>query len=155
MEHAESALRHIPQVEKILQLPEVSLFIPLLGRITVASLVREEISLYREQLKGGSEASNGELVASIVRRCTGKKREKLQRVINGTGVIIHTNLGRSPISSDILKRLASSLSGYCNLELQLDSGRRGKRGGRSGSWAAMTGWSIGPSNFLQVMDSLR
>ena len=54
---------------------------------------------------------------------------KLQRVINGTGVIIHTNLGRSPLGDKIFNNLKKSLSGYCNLEIDLTTGKRGKRGG--------------------------
>ncbi len=50
-------------------------------------------------------------------------------MINGTGVIIHTNFGRAPLSKEVLSRLARELSGYCNLEYFIPEKKRGRRGG--------------------------
>ncbi len=119
----------IPQVEKLLQHGEISFFIPELGRTIVAEIVRDEIASFRERLRADDSLSADELTAGIVRRCRFTRLEKLQRVINGTGVLIHTNLGRAPFSKEILKKLADSLDGYCNLELSLPERKRGKRGG--------------------------
>ncbi|HEY8486127.1 MAG TPA: L-seryl-tRNA(Sec) selenium transferase, partial [Limnochordales bacterium] len=55
------------------------------------------------------------------------RRRRLVPVINATGVVLHTNLGRSPLPACALARIASTSAGYCNLELDLDSGRRGRR----------------------------
>jgi L-seryl-tRNA(Ser) seleniumtransferase len=129
MSSKENTLRSIPQVEKILSLDAVSPFIPIIGRSIVVNVVRKEIESFREKLDEDPELAIEDLLESIVTHCERKRLEKLQRVINGTGVIIHTNLGRSPISHDILQRLTDSLAGYCNLELYLAMRMRGKRGG--------------------------
>ena len=119
MSSKENTLRSIPQVEKILSLDAVSPFIPVVGRSIVLNIVRTEIEHFREKLDVNPELAVEDLIESIVTHCERKRLEKLQRVINGTGVIIHTNLGRSPISHEILQRLTDSLAGYCNLELYL------------------------------------
>ncbi len=129
MENSQNIFRNIPQVEKILQRDEIAGFTPLLGRDIITRIVREETARFRESLSSGPARPVGELYADISRRLRLKKLERLQRVINGTGVIIHTNMGRSPIAADILEKLGESLSGYCNLEIDLPEGERGKRGG--------------------------
>jgi L-seryl-tRNA(Ser) seleniumtransferase len=129
MENLENILKQIPQVEKILQSEKISEFIPLLGKGIIVNIIREEIKLFREQFNKDQEIDIERLMSSIIESCVRKKREKLQRVINGTGVVIHTNLGRSPVSEELLRGLTAKLSGYCNLELDLPSGKRGKRGG--------------------------
>lgn len=128
-EDKNQTLRSIPQVEKILQAGEVSRFIREIGRFAVAEAVREVISGIRKEAELGGPVSLESIVPAVVARCLSKKRRKLQRVINGTGVIIHTNLGRSPIGADILQKAAADCSGYCNLEYDLAERRRGKRGG--------------------------
>lgn len=57
-----------------------------------------------------------------------EQRKRIRRVINATGVIIHTNLGRAPLSEKIITRAAENASRYCNLEYDLETGRRGRRG---------------------------
>ncbi|MCU0822776.1 MAG: L-seryl-tRNA(Sec) selenium transferase [Spirochaetes bacterium] len=129
MENIETVLKQIPQVERLLQETEISAFIPVLGRGIVINSIREEIRLFREHFVKDEELDIRKLHDSIIDHLRRKKLEKLQRVINATGVIIHTNLGRSPISANLLKGLADTMSAYCNLELYLPTGTRGKRGG--------------------------
>jgi L-seryl-tRNA(Ser) seleniumtransferase len=129
MKDRENILRSIPQVEKILQIDEIKRFVPFIGRSVIVEIVREEILRFREKVKEASNLEIQELVNSIIERCRTKKLSRLQRVINGTGVILHTNLGRAPLSDHILRDLMDSLSGYCNLEFHLATGTRGKRGG--------------------------
>ena len=57
-----------------------------------------------------------------------EQRAKLQRVINATGVIVHTNLGRAPLSEQARRAIFETASAYCNLEYNLETGKRGKRG---------------------------
>ncbi|MFH0976429.1 MAG: L-seryl-tRNA(Sec) selenium transferase [Spirochaetota bacterium] len=128
MENLENILKQIPQVEKILQSENISGFIPNLGRGIIVNIIREEIRKFRENFEKDHDIDIELLMSSIVQACADKKREKLQRVINGTGVAIHTNLGRAPISEDTLRNLATELSGYSNLELDVQQGKRGKRG---------------------------
>ena len=129
MQNTKDALRDIPQVDRILQNEEIEKFIPLISRGIVLKIVRKEIELFRENIKKGKNTEKEDLITSIIEKCGAKRLERLQRVINGTGVVIHTNLGRSPISKEILKELYETLPGYSNLELNIPAAKRGKRGG--------------------------
>ncbi len=129
MDDRNSLLRNIPQIEKLLNNEEIVKFIPALGHDTVVDVIRKVTELFRKKIDQGEEFPAEKIIPSIVKNCQNKKTHKLQRVINGTGVIIHTNLGRSPLGKNILKNLADELSGYCNLEFHLHTGKRGKRGG--------------------------
>lgn len=122
-------LRAIPQVEKLVQESGISSFIKDIGRNQVTKAIRSGIEEFRDAIIKG-EASAPELLKSkIIEKCLFKRSEKLQRVINCTGVIIHTNLGRAPLGSDILEKLKENISGYCNLEYHIPTMKRGKRGG--------------------------
>ncbi|TAL36446.1 MAG: L-seryl-tRNA(Sec) selenium transferase [Spirochaetes bacterium] len=123
------AFRNIPQVERVIDREDVRAWVPVLGREIVVGVVREEITRYRAGLRENPGLPAGDIYAAVVERCAARSREKLQRVINGTGVILHTNLGRAPLSREVLDRLAAELSGYCNLEYYLPEKKRGKRGG--------------------------
>lgn len=125
-----SPLRRIPAVEKVLQaLPNHG---PLsrLPRPIVLEIVREELSALRELLRQGREIGDFKAVTSRVEeRLKSTARSRIQPVINGTGVLIHTNLGRSPLGKAAVEALRAVGLGYSNLELDLDSGNRGRRGG--------------------------
>lgn len=129
MDNKNTIFRNIPQVEKLLQIEEISRFIPIIGHGAVVKIIRRVICAFRERLENGPDIKIEKLIPSIVKNCTIKKLHKLQRVINGTGVIIHTNLGRAPINDTMFEGMNDALSGYCNLEFHLPTERRGKRGG--------------------------
>jgi L-seryl-tRNA(Ser) seleniumtransferase len=122
-------LREIPQVEKLLQDEEIEGFIPVIGKGSAADCVREGVSSYREALIAGAEADSQKLKDEIIKKLKIKSSERLQRVINGTGLIIPTNLGRAPLGEGIFEILKKNISGYCNLEYHIPSKKRGKRGG--------------------------
>lgn len=122
-------LRNIPQVEKLLQEKEIAAFIPEIGRSNVTAITRKCTDRYRNDLIAGSGADAGTLKAMIVEVCACKRKEKIQRVINCTGVVIHTNLGRAPLGEKVFRKLGDELSGYCNLEFSIPEKKRGKRGG--------------------------
>jgi len=122
-------LRSIPQVEKLVQDSDISSFIKDIGKNQVTKAVRSGIEEFRLGIVKG-ESSDPELLKKIIiKKCIFKRSEKLQKVINCTGVIIHTNLGRAPLGSGILESLKENISGYCNLEYHIPSMKRGKRGG--------------------------
>ena len=125
-------LRNIPQVEKLLQSAELAGYVKKLGRGTVLAIIRSAVEEYR---RTASSETDG-LIPSIKKSCEEKRLRRLQRVINGTGIIIHTNLGRSPLPPGILKKMQEILSGYCNLEIEVASGGRGSRGGFAEELAA-------------------
>jgi len=129
MDTADEIFRKVPQVEKLLQSEGVRDYTPVLGRDVVVGIIRDETRHFRDLLKKNADTPVESLTDAIVQRCRAKKLEKLQRVINGTGIIIHTNLGRSPLAEDILENLKQIAGGYCNLELYLPLKKRGRRGG--------------------------
>ena len=118
--------RQLPSVEKLLQAMDGEVDLP---RELSAHLIRQEVAHLREEAVGGKEPPQFEAAVARVRQRLGSfARSRIQPVINGTGVMIHTNLGRSPLSpsaSDALREVACN---YNNLELDRDSGERGKRG---------------------------
>jgi L-seryl-tRNA(Ser) seleniumtransferase len=79
----------------------------------------------REEIRAGAEP--GDLVERLHAELDGLRRPRLRRVLNATGVIVHTNLGRAPLAEAALDRVVESTRGYSNLELELGSGTRGSR----------------------------
>ena len=122
-------LRQIPQVEQLLAGEQVGPFIDDLGHPVVRHVIRKTLEQYRSRILEGEAFDQNTLIDEIIHQCRARKLEKLQRVINGTGVIMHTNLGRAPLGKDIIQKLSVALSGYCNLEFHLPTASRGKRGG--------------------------
>lgn len=121
---AASALRRIPAVEKILSSEPFALLSADFGRERVKHAVVEHLSTIR---MARSEWNESDAVESVTSMLTAATRSTLRRVVNGSGVIIHTNLGRSPIDPAIWDEAATIASGYSNLEFDLESGERGAR----------------------------
>ncbi len=115
-------LRAIPAVEKVLQ----TLGATSLPRPFVVALVRRELAAFRA---GGKVPSLAAIVGQIRGGIADLKRSRLQPVINGTGIIIHTNFGRAPLGPDAVRAIAEIGSAYNNLEYDLTTGARGKRAG--------------------------
>jgi L-seryl-tRNA(Ser) seleniumtransferase len=113
-------LRAIPAVEKVLQaLGPVELPRPL-----VVATVRQELATLRTEKK----IPHVEAVLARIRTALNALRHsRLQPVINGTGVLIHTNLGRAPLGEEVVHTLATLAANYNNLEFDLTSGERGSR----------------------------
>src|SRR6266545_8411854 len=79
----------------------------------------------REQIRAGEEP--GDLASSLRDELTRARAPRLRRVINATGVIVHTNLGRAPLAPAALERVVETARGYSNLEYDLDAAGRGSR----------------------------
>jgi L-seryl-tRNA(Ser) seleniumtransferase len=130
MEH-EDALRHLPAVGKLLEDPAFSTAIDRLGRTLVADLLREAIDGARERLraggKGPASAGAAAWAGEVARAAEALLAPSPRTVINATGVIAHTNLGRSVLSPEAARRVAGVATGYVDLEYDLASGRRGDR----------------------------
>ncbi len=114
-------LRSIPSVEKVLQ----SLENTDLPRPLVVATVRQELAAIR---RSESVPESEDILNRISSALHELRQSRIQPVINATGVIVHTNLGRSPISADAVDALAAIGSRYNNLEFDLPSGKRGARG---------------------------
>jgi L-seryl-tRNA(Ser) seleniumtransferase len=94
-------------------------------RVVIGNL-REEISAGRLDAAGVDIALSG-MMGAVERRLRENLRYSLQSVINATGVILHTNLGRAPLSKSALEHIRETTGAYSNLEFDLASGERGKR----------------------------
>ena len=122
-------LRKLPSVEKILTAAEIQPEISRYSRALVTRAAQEVLTAARRQI---GEGDGCPLMADVLSRI----KELLNRqwpaflspVINGTGIIIHTNLGRAPLSPDALEALAQIGGNFCALEYDLPGGKRGVRG---------------------------
>lgn len=130
-------LRRLPKIDATLQRADIqALDAP--ARLLVQA-VRDEVASLRAQILAGSavpEDDSGVVVLSaqaVGARIAATRAPSLQRVINATGVVLHTNLGRAPLSSSALERIRGLCTGYNNLEYDLKAGRRGSRHRHLGS----------------------
>ena len=92
---------------------------------------RSVIDRARDELRSGVDP--GDLVARVREQLAAARQPALQRVLNATGVIVHTNLGRAPLPSGALDRVVEAARGYSNLEYDLTAGTRGSRQDHVGS----------------------
>ena len=121
-------LKQIPQIDKLLLHPELE---PLRKKYPklMTRFAREAVDELRERILSGKPPRNPEFQA---RKLVLKKLEyclspKLRKVINATGVILHTGLGRAPLPKSVQENLSLITAGYSNLEYNLETGRRGQR----------------------------
>src|SRR5689334_16139508 len=121
-----AALRRLPKVDEVLQRPEVAGLLERAPRWAVLQAVRGEIERLRAQLLGGAREANLD-AGNVAREVETLLRPSLTPVINATGVVLHTNLGRAPLARRALQRIEETARGYANLEYKLDERRRGSR----------------------------
>ena len=120
--------RDLPSVDRLLADERVRALSAEYSGDTVVALVREELETAREAIgHGGAAPPLDAIVAAIDRRARSALQPSLRPVINATGVIIHTNLGRPPLSDEALSTMADVTRGYSNLEFDLEAGERGSR----------------------------
>ena len=121
-------LRNLPSVESVLSSRRIRTLAEQYTRDWVTNLVRESIEQARGAIRTGSSAPVlEEIVNSVAQRIEVLSRVYPRPVINATGVIIHTNLGRAPLSLEAMEAMLQASEGYSNLELDLTEGRRGSR----------------------------
>ena len=118
----------LPQVEQLLQEPVLAPYIRQLSRPLVTDVVRRLLSSIRQE-RSTSELSTEVLHQRLIRGCQALLNQRHARVINATGTVVHTNLGRSPIDPALWDAVAGVNTGYCNLEIKLSDGKRGQRKG--------------------------
>ena len=126
MPNPQQALRELPSVELIVKNLAQPSSLP---RALITAFVQREINQHRQDILAGETISRADIEKSIEDRLKTFAASRLQPVINATGVIIHTNLGRSPLGETAAKTLTEIATGYCNLEFNLPGGDRGKRAG--------------------------
>ena len=127
-------LRSLPSIERLLERPLASRLSAELGRDRVRDLLREITAGLRDQLTRAPHSSANfqgslteEVELMLERRAAECAQPSLRRVINATGVLIHTNLGRSPLARQAIEAVAEVGANYSNLEYDLSRGERGKR----------------------------
>jgi L-seryl-tRNA(Ser) seleniumtransferase len=136
-----NALRLLPSVDTLLRTGASEGLREQVGAASLSELARAAVDQLREELIANSRTEivdnhpgreelldlAAEKLSEMVAR---QKRAGLRRVINATGVILHTNLGRAPISAAARRAISEESAGYCTLEYDLDTGERGRRGAR-------------------------
>ena len=131
-------LRAVPSVERVLRQPAVREALDEHGRAFVTGVVRESIAEAREALRaGGAPAPARSAVESIADRVRERIEvllsPSLRAVLNLTGTVLHTNLGRAPLPPEALRAMERA-AGAVNLELDLETGRRGDRDSHVEEW---------------------
>ncbi len=126
------ALRQIPPVNDVLRSQELAEFREILGQPFVTAILDEVFSDIRRRLAESEiAASRTELTTKIAEEVARRLHESLEpslrRVINASGVVLHTNLGRAPLPEGAIEHLRHVCTGYSNLEFDVNQGRRGKR----------------------------
>jgi len=136
--------RGFPAVETLLQASELKNALDLLPRPVAAAVIREVVAALKKDLDTTKGIPRKRLFAEITRRLHLEAAKGSTRVINATGVVVHTNLGRSPLSETLLEDFQTSLAGYGNVEFDLTNGRRGGRGAACEDYLArLTGAEAG------------
>jgi len=126
------ALKQIPPVNDVLRAPELAEFHQVLAQPIASAIINTVFSEVRTQL---TESKNGisrsqltsKIAAEVARRLREALQPSLRRVINASGVVLHTNLGRAPLPEGAIDHLREVSTGYSNLEFDIEVGKRGKR----------------------------
>jgi L-seryl-tRNA(Ser) seleniumtransferase len=129
----ETTLRNLPSIDSLLKRASLQTLIAVQGRDAVRDRLREVLDEMRTELKNNALSSIAndpsiETERRLHNRFAQRRQAFTQRVINATGVVLHTNLGRAPLSQNAIDAIVQTASGYCNLEYDLETGARGKRG---------------------------
>jgi L-seryl-tRNA(Ser) seleniumtransferase len=115
--------RTLPSVDRLLLEPEIRELLHTAPRVAVVDAVRESLAAARTRRAGPPES----WAADVRERLAERTRPSLRPLLNATGVVLHTNLGRAPLARAAVSAMAAVAGGYSNLELDLDTGTRGSR----------------------------
>jgi len=121
--------RKLPGVDAVLSHPRIEKLLAVgYPRAVVANVTRRALEVIRARIAAGDPSPELEnIVTAVIERADEVIEPSLRPVINATGVILHTNLGRAPLSDDAILAMRTVSFGYSNLELDLPSGARGSR----------------------------
>jgi L-seryl-tRNA(Ser) seleniumtransferase len=123
-------MRNIPSIEQLRQRPAMHALEERYGRAAVVDALRAEADAVRQRARerdGAVDDAIGAIERGVPARLALTDGASLRRVINATGVIIHTNLGRAPLAAAASARVTELAAGYSNLEYDLAQGQRGRR----------------------------
>ena len=125
--------RQLPSVDELLRSPELAGTVASEGHASAAEAARAVLGKLRDEISAGNLSSENVALAieglprAVERQLRESLEPSLRSVINATGVVLHTNLGRAPLAPSALRRAEEIASGYSTLEFDLESGERGKR----------------------------
>ena len=121
-------LRKIPGVDTLMKDSEIKKLISKFGEDLTVFSIRQVLNKVRESvLKGKRIPSDDKICALIKQRVYHIGTSSFKPIINATGIVLHTNLGRAPLGSKLTREVAEIIEGYSNLEFDLEKGKRGNR----------------------------
>lgn len=128
----QNRLRQLPQIQRLLESPPAVLLIHEFGHDDVTQAIRDRLQEIRTAIIAGDDAAEGldphsGFFHDIAVRLSGKRDITLTSVINATGILIHTNLGRARLAPEAIKAVQDVAENYSTLELDLETGHRGSR----------------------------
>lgn len=124
----QNELASLPSVDKLLNIRQARELAQTYGRTLTTAAIRASLEQARHEIQRGASCPSQQALLSVIsERLEAWGQPTLRPVINATGVIIHTNLGRSPLCADALAAMVDVGEGYSNLEYDLDAGQRGSR----------------------------
>lgn len=127
---ATNALRQLPSVHELLDHAALACKIDELGHHVVRDAARACLDYWRDRLLSDAEKNPppalDEIITEIMTMLASRQQVKIRHVINATGILLHTGLGRAPLAESAIEAVLQSV-GYCNVELDLDTGERTKR----------------------------
>jgi L-seryl-tRNA(Ser) seleniumtransferase len=134
----QNPFRNLPSVNELLQLPAIEALSGRHAHDVIVTAIRQQLDEIRQRL-GAGESTDGRigpdsLAAVVAARLERQLRPKLRTVINATGVILHTNLGRAPMADEAARAAYDAARGYLNLEMDLESGERSSRQSAIREW---------------------
>ncbi len=134
----DNPFRSIPPVNDVLDVPGVRALAEQHAHDVIVAAVRTELDALRRLVKQGEPLDGAINPASVgnrvVARLGRELRPKLRRVINATGIVLHTNLGRAPLADAAATAARDAAQGYLNLELDLETGKRSSRQSAIREW---------------------
>jgi L-seryl-tRNA(Ser) seleniumtransferase len=124
-------LRILPAVERVLNLPQVVTICAQFGRATVTNWIRQILGEMRngqsDEVSTDAAEVEGLVVDRVSETAQNAASQRLRKVINGTGIVIHTNLGRAPLAQAAIEAM-NAAAACTNLEVDMSTGQRGRRG---------------------------
>ncbi len=122
----QDALRLLPGVDKLIGSPELMPLIEQYGRSIVTNIIRMVLEQIRGDILNGKQPPDN-IINEIIKFIRLSQSPSLYPVINATGIILHTNLGRAPLGHELISELTNTCTAYTNLEFDTASCRRGER----------------------------
>jgi len=133
MNSVHELLKNLPSIDALLQEPAVVRWLAIYDRSFITNLLRKSVDKMRQELQVINLSStetkylNSRILEIAESSLESFFDSKLKRIVNGTGVILHTNLGRAPLAPEVRQKLDDLAENYCSVEFNLEMGKRGER----------------------------